>query len=347
MVFFNLNLERWVVNYLESANDQPPGVINGGSNSFVQGKLRRFVTYGFTTGGGNCSPFVANNYNCWYGNYGYAFPLGQREDNRDYYRPLTFSFPVNMGEIYSVVVSTNVAESLEILPIISVPGVNGTIRLNNAAAARWDVAFESRPILEPNIRIGAQGIITNPNANIDDMRIVGRSNATSSWGMLGVYDLYDGVNPDDTYNPNDWIDGIPIFYQEGVDIFARSVSGPYTAEVRIAATCPANCFKGSGTVAFLQVIHNSPKGAVDLLVNDAMFLDNFAYQTATAFTPVAADTPLDFSFKTANGATELLSIKNASLESGKRYILIIQGGADGKPFEVKVIDYARSTSTND
>jgi hypothetical protein len=223
--------------------------------------------------------------------------------------------------------------------------LNGTLRLNKTSGATWNINFEKRPALEPNIRLGAQGVITNPVANVDDMRIVARGSASDAWRLFGVYDLNSGSNPDDSFNPNDWLDGIPTFWQEGVDFFAQSVNGPYTAEVRLATTEPFNPFTGSGTVAFLQVIHNSPAGAVDVLVNDALFLDNFAYQTATSFTPVVADTPLNIALKTANGATELLTINGAVLEANKSYILIAQGGADGKAFEVKVVDYARSTST--
>jgi len=326
-------------------------IFKGGSNSFVQGNIRRFVTFGWTNGGanssiGNC--LVDNYYNyveCVYSNFGYAFPLGHREGDRDYYRPMTLSFPANLGETISVVASSSLNDAAIINPSLNVAGVNGTLRLNKTSGATWNVNFEKRPALEPNIRMGAQGVITNPVANVSDMRIVARGSASDAWRMFGQYDLNQGTNPDNSYNPNDWIDGIPTFWQEGVNFFAQSVSGPYTAEVRLATSEPFNPFTGSGTVAYLQVVHNSPAGAVDVLVNDAMFIDNFAYQTATAFTPVSADTPLNIALKTANGETSLLTISGAVLESGKRYILIAQGGADGKAFEVKVVDYARSTST--
>jgi hypothetical protein len=340
LVLFNENLEKWNVNSLVGSKpDQAPAIINSGSNSFVQGNVRRIVSKGVQEQLSEDDNYVYYNF------LGYAFPLGVRDGNRDYYRALSISFPVTLERSNSLLVSTSLSKSLDIRPDLVVPGSRGSVRLNVATQAVWNVEFEERPSVNPDIRIGAQGIISNPNANIEDMRIVARGNPNDTWRLFGKYNIYDSTNPVYYHGNNDWIDGIPTFWQDDVDFFSKVSTSPYTAEVRIATECGWNCHGGSGTVAYLQVIHNSPGGAVDLSVNDALFLDNFAYQTATSFIPVVADTPLYIALKTANGATELLNINGAVLETDRRYIFIILGGADGKPFEVKVIDYARSAST--
>jgi uncharacterized Zn ribbon protein len=97
--------------------------------------------------------------------------------------------------------------------------------------------------------------------------------------------------------------------------------------------------------AYVQFVHNSPAGVVDVKINNTTLVDDFAYQTASTFLPVAADVAMDVSVTTSNGSTTLLTINGATFANNKHYILIAQGGADGKAFEVKVVDYARSTST--
>jgi hypothetical protein len=93
------------------------------------------------------------------------------------------------------------------------------------------------------------------------------------------------------------------------------------------------------------LIHNSPAGAVDVLINGILALDNFSYQEATAFIPIVAETALDIEVKNAAGTQTLLSIDDAILNADQSYILIAQGGANNKPFEVKVVDTARRTSS--
>jgi adhesin/invasin len=97
--------------------------------------------------------------------------------------------------------------------------------------------------------------------------------------------------------------------------------------------------------AYVQFVHNSPAGVVDVKINNTTLVDDFAYQTASTFLPVAADVAMDVSVTTSNGSTTLLTINGATFANNKHYILIAQGGADGKAFEMKVVDYARSTST--
>jgi len=190
--------------------------------------------------------------------------------------------------------------------------------------------------------VGVQGLITNNAANIDDMRIVAKQTG-KPWRLAGEYDLTsDG--PDDTYNPNDWVDGIPQFIQEGTGQLSQATD---IAEVtyRLATNDISNPFGGSGEVARMQVIHNSPAGTVDVFVNGTRLLNDFTYQSATPFVPVVAGTPLTIDIKTSDGATTLLTINSAGLTDDKNYILIAQGGANGKPFEVKVVENARLVST--
>lgn len=324
----NTTLDEWNVNFVQD------GAIRlSGSNSYVDGNLRRWVSQGGTSGGG-------------YIEVGYIFPLGngtsQFSQGDRFYRPLTIQFPQNLGSTRQVVASSSFGAAAT-NPALVVNGLDGNINLNSVSPIHWTVSFDQAPALEPNIRLGVQGLLQHNSANIDDMRIVTSENGTP-WRMAGVYDLTAGTNPDDTFNPNDYLDGIPTFFQEGLDFIAQT-GQPTTLELRIATDEISNPFDGNGAFAYLQIIHNSPAGAVDVLVDGVTLLNDFAYQNATGFGRVKANTSMDITITTANGATTLLAINGAVLEADKNYILIAQGGNNGKAFEVKVVDNARRSST--
>jgi hypothetical protein len=325
----NTSTDSWSANFVVS------GAIRlSGSNSYVDGNLRRRVLEGGTSGG--------------YLNTGYIFPLGNGQqqwgDGGRFYRPMTLQFPANLGET-RVVTASSTFEERATPNALTVNGVNGNIVLNDISPIRWTVQFDKNPALEPNIRLGAQGLMDGNSSNIDDMRIV-TFDANGVMRMAGIYDIWEGTNPDDTFNPNDFIDGLPTFFQEGVDFNSVSTDVTRPFELRIATDMFANPFNGKGDFAYVQVIHNSPAGTVDVTVNGATLLDNFAYQTATEFVRVVANTPLSIDVRTANGATSLLGTPiQTTLEANKSYILIAQGGNNNKPLQVVPVTNARRTST--
>jgi len=325
-----------------------------GSNSFIEGRLRRRTSdFSYTTGG-----FVQ---------WGYIFPMGETFSDEyrtgtainsatlPYYRnwqPLTIQNVFNQGtNNWIEVESRTTTPAADFAPF----SVNGrrtgggggsdnyfNITLNTTSKTYWNVIFEGVPAVEPNVRIGIQGLVTNPQAIIDDMRIVAKQSG-KPWRMAGEYDLTsDG--PDDTYNPNDWVDGIPQFIQEGTGQLSQ-VTNVAEVTYRLATDGISNPFSGTGEVARVQLIHNSPAGSVDVFVNGVRLLNDFAYQTATPFLPVIAGTPLTIDIKTSDGATTLLTINSTGLTDDKNYILIAQGGANGKTFEVKVVENARLVSS--
>lgn len=346
LILQNATVDTWNANEIQSG-----AVYLSGSNSFVEGNLRRYMAYGGTTGG-----LVED---------GYIFPLGQTFTADDapafsgtnaakrFYRPMTLQFPANLGQTIHAVATSLTDGAQMIDPSLKVQGRSGTaqnpgafytIDLTTTSDMYWNVKFNQLPALEPNIRLGVQGLLGNQNNNIDDMRIVTPGATQSGWRLAGVYDLTVG-GPDDTYNPNDFIDGIPTFIQEGPGLLAQQYNPAIGVDLRVATNSLSNPFDGPGTIAYLQVIHNSPAATVDVLINGITVLNDFTYQSATPFIALAAETAYDIEVKTANGATTLLSINGAVLGADQSYILIAQGGNNGKAFEVKVVDNARRSST--
>jgi hypothetical protein len=112
----------------------------------------------------------------------------------------------------------------------------------------------------------------------------------------------------------------------------------------------------------LQVIHNAADPAaneVDIYVNGALLLDDFAFRTATPFIDVPPNVALDIGVAPANSTSAADTIKNfvVTFEEGKTYVAIANGvlnpadfspNPDGKDiaFTLFVNDNARETSGN-
>ncbi len=82
--------------------------------------------------------------------------------------------------------------------------------------------------------------------------------------------------------------------------------------------------------ARLQVIHNSPDLAaatVDVYVNNGLFLNDFAFRTATAFIDVPAGVALSVDIAPASSTSSAQSIYNltATLADGETYIIVANG----------------------
>ncbi|MBN3034916.1 MAG: DUF4397 domain-containing protein, partial [Bacteroidales bacterium] len=104
--------------------------------------------------------------------------------------------------------------------------------------------------------------------------------------------------------------------------------------------------------ARVQVIHNSADKAaasVDIWLNGALLLDDFAFRTATPFIDAPAGTPFTISVQPSNstGPQNALWSNKYILEAGKTYILIANGIVSGsgyqpdQPFDIYVYDMGR------
>jgi Secretion system C-terminal sorting domain/Domain of unknown function (DUF4397) len=102
--------------------------------------------------------------------------------------------------------------------------------------------------------------------------------------------------------------------------------------------------------ARLQIIHNSPTPTVDIYVNGAKLLDDFAFRTATPYTSVPAGVTLNIAVAPANSRTAADAITTipVRLDSGKTYIAVAYGivGNATRPFALALSDAGREMSSN-
>lgn len=90
-------------------------------------------------------------------------------------------------------------------------------------------------------------------------------------------------------------------------------------------------------MAELQVIHNAADPAaaeVDIYVNDAPFLDDFAFRTATPFVEVPAGVTLNIGIApgTSGSADDVIAEFPVELEAGNRYVVLANGVLDPASF---------------
>lgn len=106
----------------------------------------------------------------------------------------------------------------------------------------------------------------------------------------------------------------------------------------------------SAQFARLQVIHNSPDPSVDVYVNGALTLDNFAFRTATPFINIPAGVPLTVAIAPASStsAAEAFFSTNLTLENGKTYAVTASGiaGNTSTPFTLIADTDARESAQN-
>ncbi len=276
------------------ANDVVFGaIIFGGANSFVEGFLNRDIVQGGTTGGEVES--------------GYRFPVGIETAEAQYFRPLTLQLPNNLGNTRNVTVSAwgVMPESNDGLPI-NTPAIsrdqNINLALNRKAQAAWCVTFNQNPALNPNIRLGVQGLVGIND--IDRLRIIaapgscanGAVTTTGPWRLAGTYDLAVG-GPDDTFNPNDYIDGIPTLIQEGVQLWSTTNQSMFPLTMVLTVASQGNLDPivigqnpVAGPVASVQIINAIPdaaQGKVDVYINGFTMV-TLPYLQATSFTTLPA-----------------------------------------------------------
>jgi len=106
----------------------------------------------------------------------------------------------------------------------------------------------------------------------------------------------------------------------------------------------------------VQVIHNSADAAasqVDVWLNNALLINNFAFRTASPFIDAPAGVDFDVVIQPANSTdtTNALARFTYNLEADKKYILIANGivSSSGyspvQPFDIYVYDMAREEAT--
>jgi len=101
--------------------------------------------------------------------------------------------------------------------------------------------------------------------------------------------------------------------------------------------------------ARLQIIHNSPTPTVDVYVNDALLLDNFAFRTATPFIDVPSDVNLTVSIALANSTSsaDALVSYDLTLAQNATYIAVANGIVGGNPsFNLEIFDMGEETAND-
>ena len=102
--------------------------------------------------------------------------------------------------------------------------------------------------------------------------------------------------------------------------------------------------------ARLQVIHNSPTPTVDIYVNGALLLDNFAFRTATPYISVPAGVTLNLAVApgTSRTVADAIATFPVKLDSGKTYVAVAFGvvGSTTRPFGIAVTDAGRELATS-
>jgi hypothetical protein len=107
----------------------------------------------------------------------------------------------------------------------------------------------------------------------------------------------------------------------------------------IIAASAAMISGASADTARLQVIHNAADPAadvVDIYVNDALFLDDFAFRAATPFVDVPAEVNLNIGVAPGNstGPGDIIADFDVTLEDGKTYVAIANGVLNPDSFAV-------------
>ncbi|MBP7240023.1 MAG: DUF4397 domain-containing protein [Saprospiraceae bacterium] len=110
------------------------------------------------------------------------------------------------------------------------------------------------------------------------------------------------------------------------------------------------------STARVQVIHNSPDAvaaAVDIYLNDALLIDNFAFRTASPFIDAPAAVTFNVGIAPANSTSvaDVIASYAYTLTPGQTYIIVASGLVSGtgynplQPFSLEVFSGAREASS--
>ncbi|MEI6412098.1 MAG: DUF4397 domain-containing protein, partial [Bacteroidota bacterium] len=106
----------------------------------------------------------------------------------------------------------------------------------------------------------------------------------------------------------------------------------------------------SAQFARVQIIHNAPDPEVDVYVNGALAIDNFAFRTATPFLSLPAGINLSIAVapSTSTSVADAIATFDATFEDGKTYVVAASGivGDPTTPFTLFVNDLGQEASTD-
>jgi hypothetical protein len=162
------------------------------------------------------------------------------------------------------------------------------------------------------------GALTNYQYKVDDLDWVATANASNTFTITG---LTNGV----TYS-----------------VKVRAVNGGGVGAESAAVTGVP-----MGTdVARIQFIHNNASvGSVDVFAKGTKINNDLEFRKATAFLTVDAGSSTAISVTTADNVTTLGTLTH-TFDVNKNYVVIVQGGSNSKPFELKLVENARVVSSN-
>ncbi len=99
-------------------------------------------------------------------------------------------------------------------------------------------------------------------------------------------------------------------------------------------------------VARVQFIHNnSSVGTVDVFAKGTKIRNDLEFRKATPFLVVDGGTSTVISVTSGDNTTTLGTLTH-TFDANKNYVVLVQGGSNSKPFELKLVENVRTASTN-
>ncbi len=255
-------------------------VYRGSRDSYIRGRLARMIAVGSATGGAVTS--------------GYIFPVGTARDTTaervvDAYRPLILQ--LSADEV--AVPNSATVQYLDAMTAadmewpeagLVVDGPDGsTLQLDVVADMLWKVEFDRIPVHDPNLRMAASGLVNV--FDIKSLRLVQWDCDGTNPRLAGIYDLESGSGLDDgSYAANDFVNGVPNLSQEGVGFSTCNIIG-------VASNLllnPISLDLVQGPLAQVQFIQNQADAVVDVYLDGVRILNDWGFQSATGFVPVAS-----------------------------------------------------------
>jgi hypothetical protein len=134
-------------------------------------------------------------------------------------------------------------------------------------------------------------------------------------------------------------------------VFASGILGGDPAFGLFAALPDGTVVEFPATaVARVQIVHNSPSPTVDIYANGSLLLDDFAFQTATAFETLPADVMLNIGVALSDSESVEDTLVNfpVMFENGETYVVFANGivGDADNPFGLAVSAMGQESSTD-
>ncbi len=322
---------------LATSNTSQTGTIQTGSrNSYVAGNIGRSVVKG------NSGSGVVTG--------GYLFPVGAPKDPEDAgrqvdrFRPMTLQFSDDLvserlATVSALGVERDDLEWPEDGIIVDGSG-GGTIALDVVGDIFWRLSFDGIPDYDPNVRVAADGL-----ANVFDasgLRLVQWDCDMTNPRLAGIYDLDQGQGGDNDFNVNDRINGILNLTQEGVEVEDCNIIGIAANYLQNPISAPPI----QGGIANVQFIQNVADDAVDVWVSGNRVLDNWAAQTATAFTNLGSgEHTVEVVAATAEDNSSPLASTTATFAHEGDYNVILYGPATA--IEIEVVSNVRRSASDE